>query len=48
MEEEERKGSICSKAIKGAPTEGAGIPCKERSIGKEVKESRRKRGGVHG
>jgi len=48
MEGEERKGSICSKAIKGIPTKGASIPCKEKSTEKEVEESKRKRGSVHG
>jgi len=46
----EEKGSTCSKAAKGAPTEGAGMPCKEKSTGrrKEVEESRGRRGSAHG
>jgi len=31
--EEEEKSSTCDKATKGAPTEGAGTPCKGKSTG---------------
>jgi len=44
----ERKGGACGKAAKGAPTEGAGTPCKRKGAGrrKEIKESRGRRGGI--
>jgi len=48
IEREERKGGICSKVTKGTPTKGASIPYKGRSAGKEVEESRRKRGSACG
>jgi len=38
--EEEGKDSICGKATKGIPTEGASIPCKGKSIKKKVEEGR--------
>jgi len=39
--DEEGKGNMCNKAIKGAAREEASMPCKEKSIekGKKVKES---------
>jgi len=38
----ERKGGVCGKAAKGAPTEGAGIPSKGKGAGrgKKAEESR--------
>ena len=33
------KGSMCGKATKGIPTEGASVPCKGKSTGKKVEES---------
>jgi len=49
---EEGKGGVCGKAAKGAPTEGASMPCEEKSAGrgrrKKVEESRGKRGGACG
>ena len=49
---EKEKDSICSKAAKGAPTEGASMPCEGKSTGrgrrKKVEESRGRRGGMCG
>jgi len=46
----EGKGSACGKATKGAVRGEAGIPYKEKSAGKgkEVEESREKRGSMRG
>jgi len=47
---ERKKGGICSEAAKGTPTEGASMPCKEKSARrkKEVEEDRERRGSIHG
>jgi len=42
------KGSICGKATKGTPTEKAGMPCKEKSIEKKVKENRGREDSAYG
>ena len=46
----EEKGGTCGKATKGAPIEGAGMLCKDKSAErrKEVEESRGRRGSAHG
>jgi len=43
------KGSTCSKTTKGVARGEAGAPCKGKSVGKgkEVEESREKRGGAY-
>jgi len=47
---EEGKGGVCGKATKGALTEGAGGPYKEKGAGrrKKVEENRGGRGSMHG
>jgi len=42
------KGSTCGKATKGTPTEEAGMPCKEKSTGKKVKENRGREDSAYG
>jgi len=44
--DEGKKGDVCGKATKGTAREEASMSCKGKSVGKEVEESRRKRGGV--
>jgi len=45
-----REGGACSKATKGTPTEGVGIPCKEKGVGrrKKVEKGGGRRDNVHG
>jgi len=47
---EEGRGSVCGKAIKGALTEGASMPCKGKSAGrrKKIEKSRGRRDGICG
>ena len=47
---EEGKGSMCGKATKDIARGEASVPCKGKSTrkGEEVKESRGKRGSMHG
>jgi len=46
----ERKGGMCGKAAKGALTEGAGVPCKEKGAEKrkKAKENRGRRSDARG
>ena len=48
--EKKGKGGTCNKAIRGTPTERAGMPCKGRSIGKrkKIKESKERGGSMCG
>ena len=42
------KGGVYSKAAKGVPTEEASMPCKGRSAGKRVEESRERESSACG
>jgi len=48
--EEEKKGSICSKATKGAPTKGAGMPYKGKNAErrKKVEKNKERKGSACG
>jgi len=47
---EEGKGSMCGKAIKGAPTEGTSMLCEGKSTGrrKKIEKSKGRRDGICG